>query len=142
MDLANGSPKPPTTPRTVVLVHGIWDSSRIFLLMARFLKMHGFAALAPDLTPSNGDLSLEQLAAQVAAYVETYIPAGEQVDLVGFSMGGLVSRYYVQRLGGIERVRRLITLSHSAPGNSVGAYIPQSRQPSDASAERLPCGLK
>jgi triacylglycerol esterase/lipase EstA (alpha/beta hydrolase family) len=26
-------------------------------------------------------------------------------------MGGLVARYYVQRLGGIERVRRLITIS-------------------------------
>jgi triacylglycerol lipase len=33
------------------------------------------------------------------------------VDLVGFSMGGIVSRYYVQRLGGINRVQRFITIS-------------------------------
>jgi triacylglycerol lipase len=36
---------------------------------------------------------------------------GEPFDLVGFSMGGLVCRYYVQRLGGVERVGRLITIS-------------------------------
>jgi triacylglycerol lipase len=37
-------------------------------------------------------------------------------------MGGLVSRYYIQRLGGIDRVQRFITIS--APHNgTVAAYF-------------------
>jgi triacylglycerol lipase len=31
--------------------------------------------------------------------------------LLGYSMGGLVTRYYLQRLGGIRRVQRFITIS-------------------------------
>ena len=97
--------------RRVVLVHGIWDTSAIFGPMATALTQKGFFPLAPDLIPSNGDLALDQLALQVAVFVEKRIPPEEPFDLVGFSMGGLVSRYYAQRLGGIERIRRLITIS-------------------------------
>jgi triacylglycerol lipase len=100
-----------TRPRSVVLVHGIWDTAKIFHPLSRVLKDSGFAPLALDLKPSNGDVGLDQLAQQVAAFIEESIPTGEQFDLVGFSMGGLVSRYYVQRLGGIDRVGRLIAIS-------------------------------
>ncbi len=39
------------------------------------------------------------------------LPPGQKFDLVAFSMGGLVARYYLQRLGGLERVDRFVTLS-------------------------------
>src|SRR5437870_13355800 len=35
---------------------------------------------------------------------------GERIDLVGHSQGGLVGRYYVQKLNGAHRVRHLVTL--------------------------------
>lgn len=97
--------------RAVVLVHGIWDTSRVFARMARWLEGRGFRPLAVDLTPSDGAVGLEQLAAQLREFVERELSPGEPFDLIGFSMGGLVSRYYVQRLGGMERVGRLITIS-------------------------------
>jgi len=101
----------PTRSRNVVLVHGIWDTSKIFHSLSRVLENSGLQPRALNLEPNNGDLGLDQLALQVAAFIKENIPPEEQFDLVGFSMGGLVSRYYVQRLGGIERVRRLITIS-------------------------------
>jgi len=97
--------------RTVVLVHGIWDTSRVFARMGRWLEAHGYRALAVDLKPSDGSVGLEKLAEQLREFVDVQHAAGESFDLVGFSMGGLVSRYYVQRLGGLERVGRLITIS-------------------------------
>lgn len=97
--------------RTVVLVHGIWDTSRVFARMARWLEGRGYQALAVDLTPSDGAVGLDELAGQLREFVERELEAGETFDLVGFSMGGLVSRYYVQRLGGVERVGRLITIA-------------------------------
>ncbi|MFV2119139.1 esterase/lipase family protein, partial [Streptomyces sp. Act-28] len=37
-------------------------------------------------------------------------PAHAAADRVGHSLGGLVARYYVQRLGGAPRVRTVVTL--------------------------------
>ena len=39
-------------------------------------------------------------------------------------MGGLVSRYYVQRLGGINRVQRLITISSPHKGTLTAYSLP------------------
>ena len=97
--------------RAVVLVHGIWDTSRVFRRMTRWLEDRGFRVLAVDLVPSDGTVGLDVLAGQLRDFVERKLAPGESFDLIGFSMGGLVSRYYVQRLGGMERVRRLITIS-------------------------------
>jgi triacylglycerol lipase len=101
----------PETTRPVVLVHGIFDTSKIFTTMANWLRIRGFRPLAVNLIPSSGAVGLDALAAQIGPFVDRHVPPGEQFDLVGFSMGGLVSRYYVQRLGGMERVGRLITIS-------------------------------
>jgi triacylglycerol lipase len=101
----------PQTSRAVVLVHGIWDTSRVFARMSKYLADRGFRPLAVDLKPSDGSVGLDKLAEQLREFVERDLAPGESFDLVGFSMGGLVSRYYVQRLGGIDRVGRLITIA-------------------------------
>jgi triacylglycerol lipase len=95
----------------VLLVHGIWKSGASFRAMARDLRKRGFEVHTIDLVPSDGHAPLEQLAEQVARYVAATLPAEAPLDLVGFSMGGIVSRYYLQRLGGVERVRRFVTIS-------------------------------
>lgn len=95
----------------VVLVHGIFDTGRVFRKMSDALQAHGFRCWTPDLTPNSGVLGLEQLAAQLDAYIERYLDSGEQFSMVGFSMGGLVCRYYLQHLGGIRRASKLVTLS-------------------------------
>ena len=95
----------------VVLVHGIDDTGRVFGAMGRALREAGWDVRVVDYTPSNGAVGIDCLPEQMREYVETHFGAGEQFDLVGFSLGGLVSRYYVQKLGGWERVRRLVTIS-------------------------------
>jgi len=95
----------------VLLIHGIWDTRKKFARMSRFLEMQGWTVHSLDLSPNNGDTRLEPLAEQVEAYVDQTFPATQPIDLVGFSMGGIVSRYYVQRLSGGDRVQRFITLS-------------------------------
>jgi len=108
--------------RPVVLVHGIFDTSKIFTTMANWLKVRGFRPLAPNLIPSSGAVGVDALAAQIGPFVDRHLSPGQQFDLIGFSMGGLVSRYYVQRLGGMERVGRLITISAPHHG-TYSAYI-------------------
>jgi triacylglycerol lipase len=89
--------------------------------MSRFLSDLGWTVYSLDLIPANGDAELNVLAEQLSKFIDQNVPAGQPFDLVGFSMGGLVSRYYVQRMGGINRVQRFITLS-SPHNGTIAAY--------------------
>lgn len=134
-----------TTQRNpVLLLHGIWDTGAIFNEMARQLKVRGHAVYTLDLEPNNGDAPLEYLAAQVATFADQTFK-NQPFDLVGFSMGGIVGRYYMQRLGGIERVDRFITLSSPHNGTLVahGSFCSAGLQmrPNSAFLRGLNCDL-
>ncbi|MEH1797202.1 MULTISPECIES: esterase/lipase family protein [unclassified Nostoc] len=108
----------------VLLVHGIDDTGAVFHKMAGYLGLQGWSVYSLDLVPNNGDVGLDKLAKQVADYVTATFAPEQRLDLVGFSMGGIVSRYYIQRLGGINRVQRFITISSPHHGTVV-AYASQ-----------------
>jgi triacylglycerol lipase len=95
----------------VILIHGIDDSVRLFRTMQPFLEQRGFSVHSFNLTPNDGTASLSRLARQVESYVRERLRTEETFDIVGFSMGGLIARYYIQRLGGLGRVRRFITIA-------------------------------
>jgi triacylglycerol lipase len=108
----------------VLLVHGINDTGAIFEKMAPYLTQLGWSVYDLDLIPSNGAVGLDQLAQQVANYIAATFAPEQTFDIVAFSMGGIVSRYYVQRLGGIDRVQRFITLASPHHGTWI-AYLSQ-----------------
>jgi triacylglycerol lipase len=103
----------------ILLVHGIWDTGAVFGTMRSFLSGMGWTVHDLDMNPNNGDSQLEYLADQVADYIDRNFAADQPIDLVGFSMGGIVSRYYIQRLQGIRRVDRFVTLPTMAPGSPI-----------------------
>lgn len=103
----------------VLLVHGINDTGAVFNKMASYLREQGLSVHTVDLVPNNGAEVLDKLAQQVANYISTTFEAKQPFDLVGFSMGGLVSRYYIQRLGGINKVQRFITISSPHKGTII-----------------------
>jgi len=69
--------------------------------------------LAIDLVPNDGSVSLSVLAEQIARAAERLRAetGAEKIDVVAFSMGTLVTRYWLQRLAGREFVRRFISIS-------------------------------
>jgi triacylglycerol lipase len=95
----------------ILLVHGLMDTSRKMRKIASHLRGLGWQVFDIDLTPNNGSARLEILAGQVADLIDRTFDPQQSIDLLGFSMGGLVTRYYIQRLGGIDRVQRFITIS-------------------------------
>ncbi|MBD2039463.1 esterase/lipase family protein [Microcoleus sp. FACHB-672] len=104
------------TRNPVLLIHGIWDTSALFNTMTAYLTKLGWPVYSLDLIPNNCDIGLDELARQVADYAANIFESAQRFDLIGFSMGGIVSRYYVQRLGGINRVQRFITISSPHQG--------------------------
>lgn len=108
----------------VVLVHGFLDTIAVFEPMTEYLTGHGWPVHRLNLVPNHGHEKLEVLAGQVADYIDNHFPPGTAIDLIGFSMGGLVTRYYLQRLGGIDRVQRYITISAPNRGTLTAYSLP------------------
>lgn len=106
----------------VLLVHGIADDARSMERMATWLRTNGWEVHTLSLTPRWGQRGLVPLAEQVAGFAdETF--GKRKFDLVGYSMGGLVTRYYVQRLGGTRRVDRFVTLSAPHHGTEMARLL-------------------
>lgn len=106
-----------TMSGNVVLVHGIFDTAKVFSTLQKGLEHEGFAVYAPSLSPNDGSASLSLLAAQLKKFIDRSVPERELFSIVGYSMGGLVARYYLQELGGSERATQLITLSSPHHGS-------------------------
>lgn len=117
------APRPAPDRNPVLLVHGIADSQRNMQWMARQLRKDGWEVHTLNLTPNWAQAGIEPLAAQIGDYAREQF-GGRKFDLVGFSMGGLVSRYYVQRLGGLERVDHLVTLASPHNGTVLAHLVP------------------
>jgi triacylglycerol lipase len=108
----------------VLLVHGIIDSSRVFAKMSAYLRNWGWIVHTIDLVPNDGSVCLSLLAQQVKDYINGNFTVAQKLDLVGFSMGGLVSRYYLQRLEGIKKVQRFISISAPNNGTFMAYLLP------------------
>ena len=94
-----------------LLVHGIFDKGKIFEPLAEYLMQFGIESIYPDFTPNDGSESLDVMASQVSTHVETILQQECRLYLIGYSMGGLICRYYMQVLGGIDKVDRWVTIS-------------------------------
>ena len=108
----------------VLLVHGIFRKAYVFNKMARFLDERGWEVHRFDVVPNTSIVGLDKLALQIKDYVDTHFPPEQPIDLVGLSMGGLVSRYYLQRLGGIDRIQRFITIASPHHGTYLAYFLP------------------
>jgi pimeloyl-ACP methyl ester carboxylesterase len=107
----------------ILLVHGMADNRAVFTVLGRHLRRRGFGrVLSINYSPATNDI--RQAAEELAAHVEALVTDSgyERIHVVGHSLGGLIARYYVQRLGGDERVHTLVTLGTPHAG-SLPAYL-------------------
>jgi triacylglycerol lipase len=115
----------------ILLVHGMLDNRAIFTVLRRGLRRRGFervftinySPLTNDIRAAARDLSgaIEELVARTGY---------ERIHLVGHSLGGLIARYYVQRLDGSQRVHTLVTLGtpHAGTWPAYGLPLQLCRQ--------------
>ena len=107
------------------------DNRSIFTLLRLGLRRRGFGRVTSmNYSPFTADVRVA--AAQLAEEVEALVAETgyERIHVVGHSMGGLIARYYVTRLGGDERVHTLVTLGtpHQGTYTAYGWHNQLTRQ--------------
>nr|MBP7692986.1 alpha/beta fold hydrolase [Anaerolineales bacterium] len=123
-------------PRPVVLVHGFnsnWETWTAYLGAEGYLAAHALAGYAVGDGQVAGALNTGGLAAPLArtnsiaqnaeilgAYIRNVQQAtgAEQVDVVVHSMGGMITRYYLDRVMTTRNVAQLIILGTPMGGSS------------------------
>lgn len=130
----------------VLMVHGFFCNAAFWMPMRRFLRKNGFGqtysvTLDP---PLFGDIEVftKRLAKRVEQICQQ--TGAEKVVIVAHSMGGLVSRNYIQNMAGDQRVEKLITLGTPHHGTTIadtvffmGRHLRQMKRWSNAWLDKL-----
>jgi pimeloyl-ACP methyl ester carboxylesterase len=109
----------------ILMVLGMVDNRSIFTVLRRGLRRRGFhRILTINYSPLTRDVRLAAtgLATRVEQLCEE--TGFERIHVIGHSMGGLIARYYVQRLGGDARVHTLVTLGTPHGGTRPAQLVP------------------
>ena len=144
------NPQLAATP--VILVHGYVHNRSAFLAMSRQLRRAGFRYVDGFNYNALTD-GIPQSAARLGAEIERVLEAtgAEKVMVIGHSMGGVVTRYYVQELGGEDTVDTVVTLgsphegtlsSYLGYGPAAGQLRPGSGLLSDLERSARPSGVR
>jgi triacylglycerol lipase len=121
------SPEPLDTPDPtlpIVLTPGYMDDARKLAWMASYLRRMGLQPVIISPQPSDATVGIDQLAMRLADEIEHQLGPHQRFDFFGFSMGGLIGRYYLQRLGGATRIRRLVTVATPHRGSWTVRFLP------------------
>jgi triacylglycerol lipase len=124
-------PSPP-----LVLVHGLFDTPRLFDSLRRRLAGRRSPLLVPHLPHGLGSVPLEDLAALLGSHIEAAFGPDQAVDLMGFSMGGVIGRVWIQLEGGHRRTRRFTSVA--SPQRGTLAAVPWPRWPLAGIADMKP----
>ncbi|TSD94613.1 alpha/beta fold hydrolase [Skermania sp. ID1734] len=111
-------------PRPLIMVHGT-DASAYsdYAGLAPLFAARGYCLFALNYGgkeggESYGNLEISRSARQFAAFVEQVRQAtrAPKVDVIGYSQGATVTRYYINKMGGAQYVHRWIGLASPSYG--------------------------
>ena len=121
----------------VLLVHGFLGTRGSMFVLERRMLADGLCVFSFNL----GSLNTRDIRAS-AFLIHRKIEAilaqtpAKKIDIVGHSMGGLIGLYYIKKLGGHEKVRRLVMMGTPLQGTwsalpgvaTMGLFSPSSWQ--------------
>jgi triacylglycerol lipase len=110
-----------SAPPMVVLVPGYGGSQSGVDVLAAHIRGLGMATEVVTM-PSHGTGDLGVQAQVLNGYVDKALRSGaSQVDIVGYSAGGVVTRLWDEQYHGGQKVRRVITLGSPLNGTRIAA---------------------
>ncbi|MGE0546589.1 MAG: esterase/lipase family protein [Kofleriaceae bacterium] len=106
----------PASP-PVLIIHGFLGTRGSMYVLERRLVRDGFVCVSFNLGTLNVH-DIRRSAFLIHRKIErilSHTPA-QKIDIIGHSMGGLIGLYYVKKLGGHSRVRKLIMMGTPIQG--------------------------
>lgn len=103
----------------ILFVHGMFSCGGEFPKLRAALEKKGHRCFTPQLAPDDASKGIVDLSHKLDAYVQSHIPSDETFAIIGFSMGCLIARYYVQFIAGESRITAFFSIS----GPHHGSYI-------------------
>ncbi len=114
----------------LILLHGYWNTPIVWKKFVIFFEANGyeidknlflFDGRGENKSPANIDIQINSKKLKDLVQHVLTSSGKTKVNLVAHSMGGLISRWYIEQLGGNAKVHKLIMLGTPNHGS---AYLP------------------
>ena len=109
----------------IILIHGLWNTADIFSSITSKLDQLGIEYFAPTLNHQCGMTSIVELAKLLNDLILEKYGLKKKLDILGFSMGGIIGRYWIKKFNGYKRTRSFITVGSPHNGTLASQLIPK-----------------
>ena len=111
--------------RPIVLIHGLWNTSDIFKSLTRKLDQYSIDYFAPTLQHEFGKVSIIDLTNFLNQLIINKYGLDKEIDLLGFSMGGIIGSYWLKNFGGNKRIKKFISVGSPHKGTLTAQIVPR-----------------
>ena len=114
-----------TSNRPIVLIHGLWNTSNIFKSLTRKLDLYPIDYFAPTLKHDFGMVSIIDLTKSLNQLIINKYGFDKEIDLLGFSMGGIICSYWLKYFEGNKRIKKFISVGSPHKGTLTAQMVPR-----------------
>ena len=109
----------------IILIHGLWNTSSIFSFISSKLDEKEVEYFAPTLNHAFGMTSIVELTNLIDQLIVEKYGLEQEIDILGFSMGGIIGRYWINKFNGHKRTKRFITIGSPHNGTLTSQLVPK-----------------
>lgn len=112
--------------RPIILIHGLWNTSAIFNSLLKRLDYYDVEYYAPTLEHYFGRISIIDLAESLDELITKKYGNEREIDILGFSMGGIIARYWIYKFNGYLKTNRFISIGSPHRGTLTAQLVPKN----------------
>ena len=112
--------------RPIILIHGLWNTSAIFNSLLKKLDYYDIEYYAPTLEHYFGRISIVDLAKSLDELIIKKYGNEREIDILGFSMGGIIARYWIKKFNGYRKTKRFISVGSPHHGTLTAQLVPKN----------------
>tara|TARA_B100000579_G_C22650744_1_gene766068 strand:- start:121 stop:714 length:594 start_codon:yes stop_codon:yes gene_type:complete len=109
----------------IILIHGLWNTADIFSSITSKLDEMGIEYFAPTLKHNYGMKSIVELTNLLNQLILEKYGYEKDLDVLGFSMGGIIGRYWIEKFNGYKRTKKFITIGSPHNGTIASQLVPK-----------------
>ena len=109
----------------IIFIHGLWNTSAIFSSFTSEFDQKGIEYFAPTLKHSLGMTSITELTKLLNELILDKYGPEREIDILGFSMGGIIGRYWITKINGYKRTGRFISIGSPHKGTIASQLVPK-----------------